>query len=46
MREREQAVKSQKYPKTCIRVRFPDQYVLQLTFFSQEKGNSGIFKKQ
>jgi hypothetical protein len=38
LREREQAAKAQKYPKTCIRVRFPDKYVLQITFLSQEKG--------
>jgi hypothetical protein len=37
MREREQAAKAQKYPKTCIRVRFPDKYVFQITFLSREK---------
>ena len=36
MREREEIAKAQKYPKTSIRVRFPDRHTLQLNFLSLE----------
>ncbi|TPX40573.1 hypothetical protein SeMB42_g04238 [Synchytrium endobioticum] len=37
MREREVAFKNHKWPKTMIRVRFPDRTTLQAQFFSSEK---------
>ncbi|KAJ3081385.1 Tether containing UBX domain for GLUT4 [Quaeritorhiza haematococci] len=37
MREREAEIRRQKYPKTMIRVRFPDRTTLQSTFLSGEK---------
>lgn len=40
MRDRELQLQQQKYPKTLIRVRFPDRFVVQLTFFSGAPGNS------
>ena len=39
MRDKENELKAQKHPKTCIRIRFPDKYIMQVMFFSQEKGN-------
>ena len=46
IREREEAVKAQKYPKTCIRIRFPDRYTLQLNFLTAETGKYiNILKK-
>jgi hypothetical protein len=38
MREREEMLKKQKYPKTMIRVRFPNSYVLEATFLSRSPG--------
>ncbi|TPX34454.1 hypothetical protein SmJEL517_g02911 [Synchytrium microbalum] len=37
MREKETQLKTQKWPKTMIRVRFPDRTTLQAQFFSSEK---------
>jgi hypothetical protein len=42
MREREEKLKQEKYPKTLIRIRFPDRYSIQFTFYS---GALGILKK-
>jgi tether containing UBX domain for GLUT4 len=38
MREREEMLKQQKHPKTMIRVRFPDRFVLEATFLSRDSG--------
>jgi hypothetical protein len=38
LREREQKLIEQKYPKTMVRVRFPDRYILEATFYSGDKG--------
>lgn len=38
LRDREKLMKEKKYPKTMIRVRFPDQYILEATFFSGARG--------
>ncbi|KAI8914645.1 GLUT4 regulating protein TUG-domain-containing protein, partial [Gorgonomyces haynaldii] len=37
MREQEQQVRNRKYPKTLIRVRFPDQTTLEAAFYSGEQ---------
>ncbi|CAG8451614.1 6560_t:CDS:10 [Ambispora gerdemannii] len=37
VREQEEKAKEKKYPKTMIRVRFPDRFQLQATFLSKEK---------
>ncbi len=34
MRDREQKLKEKRHPKTMIRVRFPDRYILEATFYS------------
>jgi hypothetical protein len=39
MRDREEMLRRQKYPKTMIRVRFANRFVLEATFLSR---NSGI----
>ena len=39
MREREIDKQRAKYPKTMVRVRFPDMYQIQGVFLTQEKGN-------
>ncbi|KAJ3406337.1 Tether containing UBX domain for GLUT4, partial [Chytridiales sp. JEL 0842] len=36
MREREEEARRQKYPKTMIRVKFPDRFTLQAAFLSNE----------
>ena len=36
MREREKDAKRSKYPKTLVRVRFPNRMILQATFLSNE----------
>ncbi|KAJ3371207.1 Tether containing UBX domain for GLUT4 [Kappamyces sp. JEL0680] len=38
MRDRELRLKEQKYPKTMIRVRFPDRFILEATFYSGALG--------
>jgi hypothetical protein len=38
MREDEEKLKREKYPKTLIRVRLPDQMTIELTFYSGCKG--------
>lgn len=38
MRDREASLRRQKYPKTMIRVRFPNRVTFQATFLSSEKG--------
>lgn len=43
MREQELRLKEQKHPKTLIRVRFPDSYVLQAKFFSGDKRMKFIY---
>lgn len=37
LREQEDLERAQKYPKTCIRVRFPDRCSLQVNFLSSEQ---------
>ena len=37
LREQEELERAQKYPKTCIRVRFPDRCSLQVNFLSSEQ---------
>jgi tether containing UBX domain for GLUT4 len=44
LREREQKLREQKYPKTMIRVRFPDRYIMEATFYSGDKGKFIIYK--
>ena len=38
MRDREEKLKREKYPKTLIRVRLPDRFSLQITFYSGSLG--------
>jgi hypothetical protein len=40
MRNLEEKERMKKYPKTTIRVRFPDGLILQINFLSSEKGTS------
>jgi hypothetical protein len=40
MREREEMLRRQKYPKTMIRVRFSNRFVLEATFLSRNTGIS------
>ncbi|KAI8079858.1 uncharacterized protein BX664DRAFT_269639 [Halteromyces radiatus] len=46
MRNAEELERMKKYPKTTIRVRFPDHTILQAVFESKEKGFFFFFKKK
>ncbi|ORZ14558.1 hypothetical protein BCR42DRAFT_329437 [Absidia repens] len=46
MRNTEELERMKKYPKTTIRVRFPDHTILQAVFESKERGKSLLYIKE